>query len=65
MNNTIEQLRDIVKNHQYQKIEGVIIDVMTASAILQVYDNVNETNKEKYSRLPITRMAEIAWQFVK
>lgn len=61
----IEQLREIVKNHQYQKIDGVIVDVMTASAILTVYDSINETNKEKYSKLPITKMADVAWKLIK
>lgn len=61
----IEQLREIVKEHQYKKIDGVIVDVMTASAILKVYDNINEVNQAKFSALPITKMASVAWQLIK
>jgi hypothetical protein len=64
VSDVIEQLKEIVKEHQYRKIDGVIVDVMTASAILKVYENINETNREKYLKLPITRMADIAWQLL-
>lgn len=64
-NNIIEKLREIVKNHQYQKIDGVIVDVVTASAVLNVYDNINETNKEKFLKLSLIKMVDVTWKVTK
>ena len=38
------------------------VDLFSASAITQIYDAINETNREKYSRLPLPKMAQIAFQ---
>lgn len=60
----LDRLRQIVKEHQYQKIEGVLVDVVTANAILTIYDAINETNKAKFIALPIDKMASVAWKFL-
>ena len=61
----IEALRDIVSRRQYAKIDGTGVDLMTASAIVKVYDALNPENQAKYRNLPIGRMAAIAWKFIK
>lgn len=58
----LDKLRQIVKEHQYQKIEGVLVDVVTANAILTIYDAINDTNKAKFIALPIDKMASVAWK---
>ena len=40
----LDKLRQIVKEHQCRKIDGVIVDVLTANAILTVYDAINGTS---------------------
>ena len=60
----LDKLRQIVKEHQCRKIDGVIVDVLTANAILTVYDAINETNKAKFIKLPIDKMASVAWSIL-
>jgi hypothetical protein len=48
-----------VTNGQYEKINGVMVDLFTASAVVTVFDAF------EVSRLPVTRMASIAFQLVK
>lgn len=55
----IAAIRRIVEHHQYEKIDGLMVDGFTASAILQVYEAVNETNQAKLRKLPIPKMASV------
>lgn len=41
------------------------LDLFTSSAITQVYDAINETNREKLDRLPIARIARICFQMIR
>ena len=59
------QLRQIVSDKQRGKVEGTMVDLFTASAIVSVLDAVNETNKEKLLALPVDRMATIAFNMMK
>lgn len=58
-------LRKIVDEKQAAKIEGAMVDLFSASAILSVLDAINPTNKEKFLKLPIGRMADIAFKMLK
>lgn len=60
----IEALRQIVNDKQYAKIDGIMVDLFSASAILNIYDNLNETNQDKYKELPAYRMADIAFKIM-
>lgn len=40
----IAAVRQIVTEHQYAKIDGVMVDGFSASAIMAVYAALNETN---------------------
>ena len=59
------QLRQIVSDKQRGKVEGVMVDLFTASAIVSVLDAINEINKEKLLALPVERMADIAFKMMK
>ena len=50
----ISAIREIVTNHQYAKIDGVMVDGFTASGIVQVYDAINEVNKGKYRNMHVS-----------
>ena len=41
------------------------LDGFTASAIVKVYEAVNDTNREKLSRLPIATLASICFRMCK
>ena len=58
-------LRQIVSDKERGKVEGVMVDLFTASAIVSVLDAINETNKEKLLALPVDRMADIAFKMMK
>ena len=59
------QLRQIVSDKQRGKVEGTMVDLFSASAIVSVLDALNETNKEKFLKLPVDRMSEIAFRMMK
>ena len=58
----LQQLRNIVKEHQAEEIEGVLVDATTANLLVKVYDGLNDRNQERFLEFPIDRMAEIAWR---
>ncbi|MFA5153238.1 MAG: hypothetical protein WC554_11805 [Clostridia bacterium] len=58
----IGALRQIVNDCQYAKIDGIMVDLFTANTIVQIYNALNDANKAKYSRLPVYRMADIAFK---
>ena len=41
-----------------------MLDLYSASAIIKVYDNLNEPNQIKYRGLPVYRMGEIAFKLL-
>ena len=46
------------------KIDGVMVDTFTASAISQIYDKVSDANKKKMDKLPITKLANLAMKMM-
>lgn len=61
----IDQLRDIVKNKQAKKVNGVMVDMFTASAITQIYDKVNDQNKKRMDGMTVPALADIAYKMMK
>ena len=61
---TIGKIRQVVKDKQYNRINGVFMDLMTASIIIQVYDALNETNKVKFAAMKVQKMADIAFKII-
>ena len=55
-----EIMKDIVANQQAQKIEGVMVDMFTASVITQAYDKVSDNNKKKIEDASLERLVGIA-----
>lgn len=61
----IAALRRIVKQKQYAKIDGVLVDLFSASAIVKVYDALSAANKKKLASLPVPKMAKISLSLMK
>ena len=61
----IADVKDIVAKKQAKKIQGVMVDMFTASAISQIYDKVNDGNKAKMDKLKITKLADLAMKLMK
>ena len=60
----IKKLREIVREHQYKRISGKIVDVQTANMILQVYDNLPADKKKDYAKKSIPEMARTGWSIL-
>ena len=61
----IAAIRRIVSDGQYAKVDGTMIDLFSASAVVAVHDALNETNQQRFSALPAARMALIAFKLAK
>lgn len=61
----IVALRRIVREHQFAKIDGYIVDGMTASVLCQVYDALSVTNREHFETLNLRRLVDFAWKQVR
>ena len=61
----IAAIRQIVTERQYAKVDGLMVDLFSASAIIAVYDALNEVNRTKYAARPARQMASIAFRVMK
>ena len=61
----IDAIRQIVARGQYAKIDGTMVDLFSASAILAVYDKLSAGNQELYRKMPVSKMAVIAFKLLK
>jgi hypothetical protein len=58
---TVDDLRQIVNRRTAGKVDGQMVDLFSASAILSIYDALSEENQAKYRAMPIRRMAAVAF----
>ena len=58
--NRISTLKNIVKNHQAEKIDGVLIDVLIADYILRCWEAGNDNTKEQIATQNIASIGKIA-----
>lgn len=61
----IAACRAICTGQQYAKVNGHMVDLFSASAIVKVYDAINDANKAKFVQLPVARMASVAMSLLK
>ena len=61
----VEVARRIVQNKQHEKYKGMMLDTFTASAIVQVYDAVNDANKKKLDSLKLPKLVKLVWKVMK
>lgn len=61
----IAAVRRIVSERQYAKVDGVMVDLFSASAIVAVYDALSEGNRAKFAAMPAPKMAAVAFKLVK
>lgn len=62
---TLRALRGIVEHKQHGHVQGVTVDLFTASAILAVHDALNPANQQKLLKMPPLQMANVAFKLVK
>jgi hypothetical protein len=62
---TIQKVKEIVSKQQAMKIDGVMVDMFTASAIAQIYDKVNDSIKKKMDSSKIKQLVDLAYKIMK
>ena len=62
---TIDAMMQIVDRKQAMKIDGVMVDMFTASAVTQIYNKVNDANKAKMDKMKATQLANVAMKLLK
>jgi hypothetical protein len=61
----IRDLRKIVDRKTAGRAGGQKVDMYTASAIINVYDKLNPGNKASLAKLPLLKMADLAFKLIK
>ena len=61
----IDAFRQIVTDKSYSKIDGVAIDLFSASAVIAVYDALSEENRVKFLVLSVVKMCKLAYKLLK
>ena len=59
----IEQCR-VIAAEGYAKINEVMVDNFSASAIYKVFDALNEENRAKFAALPVAQAADVAFKLI-
>ena len=49
----------IVNDKSYAKIGGILVDMFPASALVLIYNAVNDSNKEKLNKMNISKLAYV------
>jgi hypothetical protein len=57
--------REIKETATFAKINGVMVDLFSASAIVAVHDACNDVNRAKFLALPVQKMATVAFRCIK
>ena len=70
----VDALRQIVADKQYAKVDGMNIDLTTASLLLQIIDGLSDeidpeseqtiSNRENFLGRPIEQMVDVAYKIV-
>lgn len=61
---TIAKLREAVRDKVAVRVKGMTIDVFSASAVIQIYDGLSETNQRKMGALPIKKMMDVVFKML-
>ena len=62
---TMTTIGSIIGKKQAQKISGVLVDMQTALVIMKVWNALGSSNRAKFEKLPIKKMANVAWKLMK
>jgi hypothetical protein len=54
----------VVENGQHEKLEGAILDGMTAQALVLVYEALSSKNQERFDDIPLDKLIDLAWRSV-
>ncbi len=61
----IEALRRIVADHAAARVDGYLVDALTANALVTVYAALSRESKERFGIPDLSRLVEFAWKRVR
>jgi hypothetical protein len=61
----VSTCREIVAAHSARRYKGVLIDAVSAQALVAVADKLNEKNRDKLAKMDPVRAMDIVWGLVK
>lgn len=56
---TIDKIRQVVTERQYNRVNGVLVDLFTASIVVQIYDALNPENQAKLGAMEVKKICSI------
>jgi hypothetical protein len=54
--------RTIFAEHQFDMVDGSLLDAYTASPLVQVHDSLSEVNAARFAGMPLLKAVDIAWK---
>lgn len=57
--------KQVATQGQARKVDGVWLDITTASAMVTAYDALSESARERFNALPLTKAATISLKLVR
>lgn len=58
----ISAMRKIVETRSAGRVGGVLVDLFTASIIVQIHDALNEANRASLAKMPVRKMASVCYK---
>lgn len=59
---TIDKMQHIVDTKSAMEIDGVTVDIFTASLIMDIFNKVNKDNQDKMRKMPVEKLANAAYK---
>lgn len=59
---TIDKIQKVVDDKQAMKIDGVMVDMFTASLIMKIFKKVNKQNQDRMRKMKVTQLANAAYK---
>lgn len=59
-----EIAKRVVANRAFGNLEGAVLDLQSANAIVLVYEALSDTNKAKFDSIPLSRLIPFIWKAV-
>lgn len=61
----ITALRTIVRDHSAKRIDGYVVDAMTAGMLVAVYDALSPENRERFGKPNLLKLVDLGWKSVR
>lgn len=62
MSTRYETAKRVTESGNAGKLEGALLDIFTAGAIVAVYEGLSERNQERFDSIPLDRFLEFIWK---